>query len=347
MRRALRRRCCSASPPLPARSVRAPAADAARAAHQRMIAIVTADSGAPHLYSAFPEGVPRSSRPTTCTRRCRSNGPRARRHCRTLAGRADRARRVHAAAARRPGRARRRGRDGAPEHVQDREDPRRARGIRRAQSINEEAVLAVEPLVAPGVRGTELSGAFLRRIFELGATGNTVDPIWQIMPACRRRRPRTPLPVTSCSRHRPPTGRRGGRRDLGRHRHRLRGIRPTSVARSSSAGPGTPSRPGSGLARSSTASSTSSNGRDRRGPRARATTDDGRRPWLHLYLAHGIGTNSAEMPWWGPISATSSTARSCSRPAWCWCSSRSCGLRGVRASGPRRSSPSPTTGTSG
>jgi Xaa-Pro aminopeptidase len=28
-----------------------------------------------------------------------------------------------------------------------------------------------------------------------------------------------------------------------------------------------------------------------------ATTDDGRRPWLpHLYLAHGIGTNSAEMP---------------------------------------------------
>ena len=48
-------------------------------------------------------------------------------------------------------------------------------------------MLAVEPLVAPGVRGTELSGAFLRRIFELGATGNTVDPIWQIMPACRRR----------------------------------------------------------------------------------------------------------------------------------------------------------------
>jgi Xaa-Pro aminopeptidase len=28
-----------------------------------------------------------------------------------------------------------------------------------------------------------------------------------------------------------------------------------------------------------------------------AATDDGRRPWLpHLYLAHGIGTNSAEMP---------------------------------------------------
>ena len=37
---------------------RAPAADAARAAHQRMIAIVTADGAAPHLYTAFPEGVP-------------------------------------------------------------------------------------------------------------------------------------------------------------------------------------------------------------------------------------------------------------------------------------------------
>ena len=54
--------------------------------------------------------------------------------------------------------------------------------IRHAQSINEEAMLAVEPLVMPGVRGTELSGAFLRRIFELGATANTVDPIWQRMP---------------------------------------------------------------------------------------------------------------------------------------------------------------------
>src|SRR6266511_3955969 len=37
---------------------RAPAADASRAAHQRMIAIVTADGDAPHLYTAFPEGVP-------------------------------------------------------------------------------------------------------------------------------------------------------------------------------------------------------------------------------------------------------------------------------------------------
>jgi Xaa-Pro aminopeptidase len=54
--------------------------------------------------------------------------------------------------------------------------------IRRAQFINEQAMLDIDDLVVPGVRGTELSGAFLRRIFELGATANTVDPIWQVMP---------------------------------------------------------------------------------------------------------------------------------------------------------------------
>jgi Xaa-Pro dipeptidase len=54
--------------------------------------------------------------------------------------------------------------------------------IRRAQRINEVAIEDIKPMVAPGVRGTELTGAFLERIFELGASANTVDPIWQVMP---------------------------------------------------------------------------------------------------------------------------------------------------------------------
>ena len=37
---------------------RAPAADAARAAYERSIALVTADGDAPHLYTSFAEGVP-------------------------------------------------------------------------------------------------------------------------------------------------------------------------------------------------------------------------------------------------------------------------------------------------
>ena len=53
--------------------------------------------------------------------------------------------------------------------------------IQRAQSINETAMYDVYAALRPGVRQSDLSGIFLRRIFELGATGNHVDPIWQAM----------------------------------------------------------------------------------------------------------------------------------------------------------------------
>lgn len=54
--------------------------------------------------------------------------------------------------------------------------------IRRAQHINEIAMYDVRAALRPGVRQSELTGIFLRRIFELGATGNVLDPIWQTMP---------------------------------------------------------------------------------------------------------------------------------------------------------------------
>jgi Xaa-Pro aminopeptidase len=54
--------------------------------------------------------------------------------------------------------------------------------IRRAQRINEVAIDHVKSIAAPGVRGTDLTAAFIERIFELGASSNTVDPIWQVMP---------------------------------------------------------------------------------------------------------------------------------------------------------------------
>ncbi|MDA8184623.1 MAG: M24 family metallopeptidase [Acidimicrobiales bacterium] len=53
--------------------------------------------------------------------------------------------------------------------------------IRRAQRINEVAMYDVEAMLRPGVRQSELTGVFLRRIFELGATGNWIDPIFQPM----------------------------------------------------------------------------------------------------------------------------------------------------------------------
>jgi Xaa-Pro dipeptidase len=279
---------------------RAPAADAARAAHQRMIAIVTADGEAPHLYTAFPEGAPPDlpgdhvhralpvewPEGAELVRDALPDGPIALDEY-TMP--------LHAAL---------HGRDVADatallstcKIVKTADE---LECIRRAQSINEEAMLAVQPLVASGVRGTELSGAFLRRIFELGATANTVDPIWQHMP---RRIADGPYSATGDVVFPTPTTTRqfaagdvmwvdtgidyeGYASDFGctfvvggpEARHRDQAARWREIV-DHCLDVLKPGATGGDLVRA-------------------ATTDERRRPWLpHLYLAHGIGTNSAEMP---------------------------------------------------
>lgn len=57
--------------------------------------------------------------------------------------------------------------------------------IRRASRITEQAVSDVQQALAPGVRQIDLSAAFVRRAFELGATANMLEAIWQVMPASR------------------------------------------------------------------------------------------------------------------------------------------------------------------
>jgi Xaa-Pro aminopeptidase len=54
--------------------------------------------------------------------------------------------------------------------------------MRRSWEINEAATSAAEQILRPGVRLTDLSGAFFRRLFELGATSNFLDPVFQAMP---------------------------------------------------------------------------------------------------------------------------------------------------------------------
>lgn len=54
--------------------------------------------------------------------------------------------------------------------------------LRRAQQINDRAMLDVQAALVPGMRTCDLTALFLRRVFELGASGNVVDPIWQRMP---------------------------------------------------------------------------------------------------------------------------------------------------------------------
>ena len=278
----------------------APAADAARAAHRRMVAVVTADREPPHLYTAFADGVPPELPADHVHPQLPVEWP-----------------------------------DGAaalvdvlpdgtialdeytmPLHaaLQDRETtdaaallssckvvktPDELECIRRAQAINEQAIADVETRVCPGVRGTDLSGAFLRQVFELGASANTVDPIWQVMPA---RIADGPYSATGdVVFPTPTTGRsfaagevmwvdtgidyHGYASDFGctfvvggpTGRHRDQAVRWRAIV----------DRCLEVLAPGATA-----------GDLVRAAcADEPRRPWLpHLYLAHGIGTNSAEMP---------------------------------------------------
>lgn len=57
--------------------------------------------------------------------------------------------------------------------------------LRRASRITEEAIVDVQRALAPGVRQTELSATLVRRAFELGATTNMLEAIWQVMPSSR------------------------------------------------------------------------------------------------------------------------------------------------------------------
>jgi Xaa-Pro dipeptidase len=57
--------------------------------------------------------------------------------------------------------------------------------IRRATQITEQAIVDVHKALAPGVRQIDLSATLVRRAFELGATTNMLEPIWQVMPSTR------------------------------------------------------------------------------------------------------------------------------------------------------------------
>jgi Xaa-Pro aminopeptidase len=55
--------------------------------------------------------------------------------------------------------------------------------MRQGLRITERAIADVHASVGPGVRQTDLTATFLRTIFDAGADANVLDPIWQVMPA--------------------------------------------------------------------------------------------------------------------------------------------------------------------
>ena len=175
--------------------------------------------------------------------------------------------------------------------------------IRQAQSINEQAMRVVRPLAVPGVRTTDLSGAFLRAVAELGATANTVDPVFQVMPSSVSYGPYSitgepvfPIPTstatlgagdvmwidTGINLH-------GYASDFGATW--IVGREPDDVERD----------------QFRRWKAVVDRALERVKPGATAADlveatrlDDGSRPWLsYFYLAHGIGTDSAEMPFIG------------------------------------------------
>jgi Xaa-Pro aminopeptidase len=54
--------------------------------------------------------------------------------------------------------------------------------LREGLRITERAIADVQAKIAPGVRQTDLTATFLRTIFDAGADANILDPIWQVMP---------------------------------------------------------------------------------------------------------------------------------------------------------------------
>jgi Xaa-Pro aminopeptidase len=290
-----------------ATGVRVPAADQARALHRRPVALVTADGEPPHVWTWAPDGVPReldaghvhggidietSDGAGEMVGLLPSNGVLAVDDL-TMPLRAALAAttRVVGDASLTLGAAR------ALKTADEIEC------IRRATAINEAAIASVVGTLEPGTRGTELTGRFLRLVFELGAQSNTVDPVWQPMPRAIADGPGTVtgdvvFPTVTTSRPFEAgdvvwvdngTAYEGYQSDYGhtwivgmppdeRQRGHARAWRDTVGAVRDAIKPGATARD---LTRA-------------------AGEVHGRRPWLaHLYLAHGTGTESAEMPFVG------------------------------------------------
>ena len=175
--------------------------------------------------------------------------------------------------------------------------------IRTAQHINELAMEDARAVLRPGVRQTDLSAVFLRRIFELGASANGIDPIWQVMSPTRELGPRTlhgdlAYPTVTSDRYLREGDIvwvdagitwEGYASDYGRtwitsaesvpdERQQAQFRRWQDVVAAALAA----LEPGASALDLC---------------RAAVEANDGIRPWIeHFYLAHGVGTDSAEMP---------------------------------------------------
>jgi Xaa-Pro dipeptidase len=175
--------------------------------------------------------------------------------------------------------------------------------IRQAQHINELAMIDARAVLRPGVRQSDLTAAFLRRLFELGASADSVDPIWQVMAPSRELGPWTvhgdlAFPTSTTDRFLREGDIiwvdagivwQGYASDYGRTW--ITSARPHPNERQ--AGQFRRWRTVVDAALEVLKPGVSA----RQLCQAAIEANDGVRPWMqHFYLAHGVGTDSAEMP---------------------------------------------------
>lgn len=173
--------------------------------------------------------------------------------------------------------------------------------IRNAQRLNELAMADALAALRPGVRQIDLSAVFLRRVFELGASANGIDPIWQVMAPTREQGPWTlhgdlAYPTVTTDRFlrdgdviwvdsgitadgyasdygRTWTTGAGPNAKQQEHFRRWRAVVDAALE---------VLKPGASALELG---------------RAAIAANGGVRPWIdHFYLAHGVGVESAEMP---------------------------------------------------
>ena len=213
--------------------------------------------------------------------------------------------------------------------------------MREGLRITELAIADVQAKIAPGVRQTDLTATFLRTIFEAGADANILDPIWQVMPARMEDGPWTTTGDLACPL-------------LSTERELVEGDVLWVDLGISYAGfhsdfgrTWVVGREPSARQRAQYEQWQSIMGAVLDVTRAGATAADltaaaigaagGIKPWMpHFYLGHGLGIDSAEMPYVGATSARPSTPPSSSSTAWSWCSSRSSGTTAPPGTAPRK-----------
>jgi Xaa-Pro dipeptidase len=173
--------------------------------------------------------------------------------------------------------------------------------IRKACRITEEAVVDVQKALAPGVRQIDLSAQFVRRAFELGATANMLEAIWQVMPVSKAEGTWTThgdlaLPLLTTE------------RELAKGDVLWTDVSITysgfcsDFGRTWLVGDAPSARQHDQFYQwrdilDAVLKVTKAGATCGELARAAIAANRGRKPWLpHFYLGHGIGTNAAEMP---------------------------------------------------